>query len=285
MRSAKKSFVPCRYSATQKLAPRHLIASGIACGLHRNRNGARAAIVANSALERERLMSSLMPVYEPTRISTQPQVTREPQLIAALTQNDSATFEVLASRYRRLVLAYVCRITKSVIEAEDLTQQVLMKAFASYSSFEGRSSFSTWLISIARNEALMWCRKTKRAREIPMVGENSGSYLDFTDPQPNPEFSCLEKERKQLLFGELKKMKPANREVLELCDLDEQSVPEAAMILGISTTALKSRRFRGRAVLRKRLKSKLLPSQSRVCSDASTLHSSIHDQEVELDLR
>jgi RNA polymerase sigma-70 factor, ECF subfamily len=239
--------------------------------------------------EREGSMSSLIPVCEQSSISAKPRTTHEPQLLSTLTHNAATEFEVLALRYRRVVLAIVCRITGSVVEAEDVTQQALMKAFVNYSSFEGRSSFSTWLISIARNEALMWRRKAHRSREIAMaelaLGENSESQIDFMDSRPNPETTCLQKERSRLLFSELKKLTPATRKILELCDLKEKSGHEVATMLGISTPGLKARKFRARAILRQRLESKLLRSKSRPSPDACVLRSSIHDQEDAMNLR
>jgi RNA polymerase sigma-70 factor, ECF subfamily len=204
----------------------------------------------------------------------------------ALTPADAQEFEGLALRYRRLIMAIVCRITGSVTEAEDLTQQALMKAFVNYSSFGGRSALSTWLISIARNEALMWRRRAQRTREVAMaevsVGENSPSaQIDFMDSRPNPEITFLQKERINVLFSELETLKPSLREALELCDLHEHSGLEAAATLGISAAGLKSRKFRGRAVLRRRLESRLLASQNRLVADASSPCKSIHDREDE----
>jgi RNA polymerase sigma-70 factor, ECF subfamily len=208
-------------------------------------------------------MSLPISLCEQNVMSVESRMRNEPHPISDSAQNDAEEFEALAVRYRRLVLAMVCRITGSTIEAEDLTQQALMKAFINYSSFEGRSSFSTWLISIARNEARMWCRKVHRSREIAMAelatDENSETHFDFMDSSPNPETRCLQKERSRLLFSELKKLKPAIREALELCDLNEQTGREAAMLLGTSTMGVKSRKFRGRAILRRKLESKILP--------------------------
>jgi RNA polymerase sigma-70 factor, ECF subfamily len=233
-------------------------------------------------------MSSLISVRGESSISAEPRATNEPQLISTLTHNAASEFEVLAVRYRPLVLAIVCRITRNIAEAEDLTQQALMKAFAHYSSFAGRSSFSSWLISIARNEALMWYRKAQRSRETAMaelaIGENSEGYPDFMDSRPNPESTYLQKERSRLLSSELKKLNPKTRKVLELCDLNDRSGLEAATMLGISTAGLKARKFRGRAVLRQKLQSKLLPSKIRSLADAWILRSPIHDQKVEMNL-
>jgi RNA polymerase sigma-70 factor, ECF subfamily len=202
-------------------------------------------------------MSSLIPVRRQNGLGAGARQTDESQQISASTHTDVAKFEVLALRHRRLVLAIVCRITRNMVEAEDLTQQALMKAFVNYSSFAGRSSFSTWLVSIARNEALMWRRKAQRSREIAMAelatGENPEGNFDFMDSRPNPEIAYLQKERSRLLSSELKKLKPVIREVLELSDLNEKSGLEAAKELGISTPALKARKFRARAILRERL--------------------------------
>jgi RNA polymerase sigma-70 factor, ECF subfamily len=225
-------------------------------------------------------MSSRIPVCERS-ISAEPRTADEPQPISASTHNGEMEFEVLAQRYRRLVFSIVCRITRNLIEAEDLTQQALMKAFANYSSFAGRSSFSTWLVSIARNEALMWCRKVQRSRETVMAGLASGEspegYPDVMESRPNPEVTYLQKERSRLLSSELRKLKPTLREVLEICDLNEQSGREAAAMLGVSTEVLKARKFRARAILRERLESRLLPSKRRPFPDARVLLSSIHD--------
>jgi RNA polymerase sigma-70 factor, ECF subfamily len=241
----------------------------------------RIAIQTFAFQERDGSMSSLISVCEQSSISARPRATKEPQLISASPHNEAMEFEVLAVRYRPLVFAIVCRITRNIIEAEDVTQQALMKAFASYSSFAGRSSFSTWLISIARNEALMWYRKAHRSRETAMAelatGEKSDGYPDFMDSRPNPEITYLQKERSRLLCSELKKLKPTTRKVVELCDLNEKSGHEVATMLGISTPGLKARKFRARAILRQRLESKLLPSKKRPFADACTLRSSIHD--------
>src|ERR1700739_4270826 len=92
----------------------------------------------------------------------------EESLVAAAIQGDAAAFEMLVLRYKRIVMAITRRITGSFDEAEDITQQAFMNAFANVSRFAGRSSFSTWLISIAVNEARMWLRKARRSRAIGM---------------------------------------------------------------------------------------------------------------------
>jgi RNA polymerase sigma-70 factor (ECF subfamily) len=196
--------------------------------------------------------------------TTAPQTEVE-KLVAAAKDGDSAAFEALVMRYKRLVLAVTRRITGSIVEAEDLSQQAFMKAFANLSKFAGRCSFSTWLVTIAMNEARMWHRKARRSREVPMAelgtGETSEMPVDFMDRRPNPEATYSQEERTQHLRSAMERLNPAMREALKLCDLEEQTSIAAALLLGVTVSGVKSRRHRGRLALRRTLESRLFPEK------------------------
>jgi RNA polymerase sigma-70 factor, ECF subfamily len=184
-------------------------------------------------------------------------------LVAAATNGDAESFDALVQRYRRIVLAIGRRITGSGDDAEDIAQQTFMKVFINLSMFRGTCSFSTWLITIAMNEARMWRRKTSRCRETPLstdTTEEEGALpLQIPDLRPDPESTCLTKERDALLLTRLNQLKPATRAALELCDLQEESTRRTALLLGITVSAVKSRRSRGRAALRRTLECQLSP--------------------------
>jgi RNA polymerase sigma-70 factor (ECF subfamily) len=188
--------------------------------------------------------------------------TEEQRLVEAAKGGDSAAFEALVERNKRLVLAITRRITGNTVDAEDLSQQAFMKAFANLSRFAGRCSFATWLVSIAMNEARMWYRKARRSREVSMSDLSTGETfettpLEFTDWRPNPEVTCAQRESGQMLSAAMDRLKPGMRDALQLCDLEERSTMAAAVLLGISVNALKSRRLRGRLALRRKLESSL----------------------------
>lgn len=201
-------------------------------------------------------------VDEPIVTETTTQRQEEDILLDAARKGDSAAFEVLAMRNRRLLMAITRRMTGSLEGAEDLTQQAFMKAYANLSRFGGRCSFSTWLVSIAINEARMWNRKARRSREVSITDLCNGETFEmpppeFMDWRPNPEVTCTQVESKRLLLAAMDRLKPGMRDALRLCDLEEQSTIAAALMLGISTNALKSRRLRGRLALRERLGSSM----------------------------
>ncbi len=179
-------------------------------------------------------------------------------LVAAAQSGHSAAIEALLLRNKRLVLAITRRMTGSFDEAEDVAQQALMKAFANLSRFAGRSSFSTWLVSIAMNEARMWKRKAHRSREVSLTDLCHTETFElpppeFMDRRPNPEITCSQSEARRLLYSEMERLPPGTREAIKLCDIEGHSSMAAAVRLGITVSSVKSRRLRGRVALRQRL--------------------------------
>ena len=217
-------------------------------------------------------MYPIIAVQEESLTETRAPETEDEKLVAAAKNGDSAAFEALVIRNKGRVLAITRRITGSFAEAEDLSQQAFMKAFANLSRFGGRCSFSTWLVTIAMNESRMWHRKARRSREVPMTDLCSGEAFemppDFMDRRPNPEASYSQEERSRLLYSAMERLKPGMRDALRLCDLGEESTIGAAVLLGVTANAVKSRRLRGRVVLRRKLESSFLLEKRRSCKNA-----------------
>lgn len=186
-------------------------------------------------------------------------------LAASAAAGDTTAFEALVQRHKRMVLAVGRRMTGSIDDAEDIAQQTFMKAFSKLSMFRGDCSFSTWLMSIAINEARMWIRKRCRCREVPALHtnteEDTAIALEIPDLRPDPESLYSKKERDALLSAKLNRLRLPTRRALELCDLQEQSTSRTARLLGITVSAVKSRRSRGRAQLRTMLAYHLSPGQ------------------------
>jgi RNA polymerase sigma-70 factor (ECF subfamily) len=122
-------------------------------------------------------------------------------------------------------------------------------------SFDGRSSFSTWLTRIAINSALMRLRKNRASREIPM-DESAGSgdsvsRFEPADWHPDPEERYAQQERQRMVAGAVRDLRPNLQKVIEIRELQEGSLKETAQKLGISLAAAKARLFHARAALRK----------------------------------
>ncbi len=177
-------------------------------------------------------------------------------LVAAAKRGETQGFEELVLRHKQRVLAVAQRITNNREDAEDVMQESFHKAFLHLDAFQEKSRFSTWLTRIAMNEAFMLLRRRRGVFEVlpenPDDGMKSSSEA-FVDQSPNPEESCSQRERTQLLTEAINLLGPTIRMVILLRDVEERSIKETAQILGASITAVKARVFQGRRKLRRTL--------------------------------
>lgn len=86
----------------------------------------------------------------------------EEEVIRRIVEGETELFALLADRYGQAVHALVYRIVGNPEDAEEVTQEVLLKAFAKLADFRGRSSFATWLHRIACNTAVSFVRRRIR---------------------------------------------------------------------------------------------------------------------------
>ena len=179
----------------------------------------------------------------------------EAQLLAAAKNGHQAAFGELYARHSKKVYRTALRIVRNHEDAEDAAQDCFLNAYVHLRSFDGRSSFSTWLTRIAINSVLMRLRKDRACPEIPMdepinTRENFAPYGPV-DPDPNPEERYAQQERGRIVTGAINDLRPRLRQVIEIRRLQEFSTKETARILGISMSAAKSRLFHARTALRK----------------------------------
>ena len=104
---------------------------------------------------------------ESAMVTTNPQQagTREQTLIASVQRGQSDLFYELVKPYERRVYAAALAILRNEHDAEDAAQEAMLKAFANIRQFRAEARFSTWLIQITVNEALM---RRRRERTVPM---------------------------------------------------------------------------------------------------------------------
>jgi RNA polymerase sigma-70 factor (ECF subfamily) len=182
----------------------------------------------------------------------------EATLVLAAKSGDGQAFEILIERYRRRILAVARRFTRIREDAEDIVQQSFQKAFVHLHKFKGKSSFSTWLTRIAINEALMLLRRGRVLREVSIDdlsgNEETALGKEMPDSRAGPESAFLQGERNRILSDAMDKLTPGIRKAIELRELGELSIEEAARVMGLSVAAVKGRLFHGRRKLHQVLK-------------------------------
>ena len=175
----------------------------------------------------------------------------EKRLVAAAKRGCSSAFGELCRPYSKRLLLKVLPITRNREDAEDALQDCFLNAFIHIKNFDGRSKFYTWLTRIAINSALMVLRRRRNSAELSLGDDASHGILDLCDHLPNPEMSCVQRERERVLRGAVLRLRPRFQQVLQLGQLEERSIKEMAQILDISIPATKARLFHARAALRR----------------------------------
>jgi RNA polymerase sigma-70 factor, ECF subfamily len=180
--------------------------------------------------------------------------TRERDLISSVQRGQHELFYELVRPYERRVYAAALAILRNQHDAEDAAQEAMLKAFANIRQFRAEARFSTWLIQITVNEALM---RRRRERTVQMEGiddhrEQDSDYAprDFADWREIPSEALERKEVRQRLAEALATLDRKYREVFMLRDMEHLNIQETAEALGITAASVKTRLLRARLMLR-----------------------------------
>jgi RNA polymerase sigma-70 factor (ECF subfamily) len=178
-------------------------------------------------------------------------------LVHATKRGSVAAFDKLVRRYDRRMLRIAQSVTHNREEAEDAVQEAFLKAYQKLDQFRENATFSTWMIRIVLNEALMKLRKQRTFREESLDGDSSNDSdalpRDVTDWSPNPQELYGATEFREILIKCLGRLQPALRVVFVLRDVEDLSISETCEVLNLSEAAIKSRLFRARLRLRETL--------------------------------
>jgi RNA polymerase sigma-70 factor, ECF subfamily len=182
----------------------------------------------------------------------------ERQLIARILAGEKDLFHDLVRPCERMVYLTVLGMMKDEAEAEDVTQEAMLKAYRALASFHAESKFSTWLVAIALNEGRRRLRIAGRAPVESLGEQGTEPEGDFTpalltDWREIPLEALERKEVREALVAAVGQLPAIYREVFTLRDIEELDVRETAEVLEISANVVKVRLHRARMLLQKRL--------------------------------
>ena len=180
----------------------------------------------------------------------------EAELIERVLRGDDEAFRELVHPCEHAVFMATQVILNNEADAEDAAQEAVLKAFTNLAKFRGDSKFSTWLIRIATNEALMRLRKQRHQKLHDSFDEQregeEGDYVprDFADWREIPSEALQTEDLRQALSQALASLTPKHREVFVLRDVQHFTIEETAKLLGIGKSAVKTRLLRARLQMR-----------------------------------
>ena len=155
------------------------------------------------------------------------------------------------------------RVARAVLrddhEAEDVLQEAYLRAFAKLDSFRGQSSLLTWLTQITLNEARGRLRRRRAMASIEDIGGEGAAILAFPASAggADPEASAARSQTRRLLERAVDDLPDAFRLVFIMREIEECSVEETAIQMGIKPETVKTRLHRARRMLRESLQAQL----------------------------
>jgi RNA polymerase sigma-70 factor (ECF subfamily) len=190
----------------------------------------------------------------------------EKALIERCRRNDYEAFGRFLDAYQNRVYGFVRRMVPSLDEAEDLTQEVFIRAFQHFGTFDSRCSVKTWLFRIANNLCI------DRARRLDRIPAHTDYYpsaedeeaIEIADVRWQPEMIALDEELARLVEHGISTMSEKLRGVLLLHDREDMAYEEIAGTLNIPVGTVKSRLFLARAHLQNVLTEYLKHEASKV---------------------
>jgi RNA polymerase sigma-70 factor, ECF subfamily len=178
-------------------------------------------------------------------------------LVQATQDGDVSAFGQLVDRYDRKLLRIAEHITHNREDSQDAVQEAFLKAFQHLGEFREDSQFSTWLIRITVNQALMKLRTRRTTKEVSLDEDSQADEnmlpREVTDWSPNPEELYRASEFRDILINALEELRPILRTVFVLRDIEGLSIEETTEVLNLSPAAVKARLFRARLQLRELL--------------------------------
>lgn len=178
----------------------------------------------------------------------------ENKLVKKAVNGDNSAFEALMEEHMGIIYNIALRMAANQDDAEDMTQEIMIKIFRSLGSFKGNSKFSTWIYRVAVNTCLDELKKKKNKKHLSLDAEISGddgeSQIEIKDDSPSPEKLAEQNELRDMVASAVKLLSDEHRAVIVLRDIRGMSYSEIAEILGCSDGTVKSRISRARAQLK-----------------------------------
>jgi len=173
------------------------------------------------------------------------------QIINQVLQGDQQSFEELIKRYQNFVFTIALRYVRNREDAEEIAQDVFVKAYRSLADFKGNARFSTWLYTIAMNTTKTFLRKVK----LPVDSLDNATISEALNAKHTRNGADPTERRSlhQLINRVIGFLSPDDATIITLFYKAEQSIEETGVIMGITPNAVKVKLHRARLRLKEKL--------------------------------
>ena len=178
------------------------------------------------------------------------------QLVERVQQGDKNAFNLLVLKYQSKVISLISRYVRNQADDADVAQEAFIKAYRALPNFRGESAFYTWLYRIAVNTAKNYLVSQGRRTPANDVDVEDAEYYEGSDALKefaSPERLMLSDEIKKVIFDTLETLPDELRMAISLRELDGMSYEDIAIVMECPVGTVRSRIFRAREAIDKKL--------------------------------
>lgn len=173
------------------------------------------------------------------------------ELISKILQGEKTLFAEVVERYRNYVFTLVLRFTDNREDAEEISQDVFVKAYRSLADFRGESKFSTWLYTIVRTSCITFLRKKKL--DITSI-DNERTFLQLENQESGFKANTIEQKSRHAMVNEaIRMLSPDDAQLITLFYKGEQSLEEIGRVMGLEPNTVKVKLHRARHRLKEKM--------------------------------
>ena len=173
------------------------------------------------------------------------------EIISKVLGGDQQAYAGLVNRYQNYVFTLAMRFTKNREDAEEVSQDIFIKAYRALADFKGTSKFSTWLYTIVNNTCITFLRK-KRLETHSLDKEGVFEVADSQDSGLRANL-VEQKSKVAMVNSAISLLSADDAEIITLFYKSEQSLEEISQILGLETNTAKVRLHRARTRLKEKM--------------------------------
>jgi RNA polymerase sigma-70 factor (ECF subfamily) len=173
------------------------------------------------------------------------------EIIKRILQGEQAIFAILVERYQQYVFTLVLRFTDNREDAEEISQDIFVKAYRSLADFRGESKFSTWLYTVVRTSCITFLRK-KRLDTTSI--DNERTFLQLENKESAFKANVIEQKSRHAMVNEaIRLLSPDDSQLITLFYKGEQSLEEIGKIMGLEPNTVKVKLHRARGRLKEKM--------------------------------
>jgi RNA polymerase sigma-70 factor (ECF subfamily) len=173
------------------------------------------------------------------------------ELISKILKGEQSFFAQLVERYQNYVFTLVLRFTDSREDAEEISQDIFVKAYRSLADFRGESKFSTWLYTIVRTSCITFLRKKKL--DITSI-DNERNFLQLENRESGFKANTIEQKSRHAMVNEaIRLLSPDDAQLITLFYKGEQSLDEIGKVMRLEANTVKVKLHRARHRLKEKM--------------------------------